>query len=567
MITKKKMNKWLNSENRTANIKRFALYFLFFIIAAFQGYRLGTGDLDTYLPFAYHEFDSSLFEGDLLMETVEVHPVYIWKAMGALLHLLPGETLFLVAFFIQIIIIMTGLVLFYREFFGSDKGVYLLLAMMSISKSSAAMGRYGLNPYEYFQPGAMAFGVFLMVFVLWNRKRWITGGCLCGLMFLFHPFTAVTLGLTYAVLAVLQWKSIHIKHILMGGAAMIIVASPAILPYLHQLVEKNSTVFDFNLWLEIVQRRMAHSFFISQWVSDRFVHLIAALALIVSFRRHQAFMKVLPLVIASVISVLMMAAGEVFSSKMLLQLQLGRTSYLVFVITIMFIANRVVRMRFSTITVQDAIWFAVALFFTVYPLLEKNIKSTVPIILAVLIILLPVALFLSARMKTTVLNKGKSFSDGYIMVAVFLFFSVTATAFLLQKRFSQTGVLFDSTASDYTEIAAWVRNHIPSEEIIMTPIYLEGFRGHSEHPIYGTWKDGAPHNYCEATIFRWWERMQKFGIEISTDKSNFPRLYHEKVLEVARTEAIKYVVFENEQLKAALPVLFKNNTYAVARIN
>lgn len=566
-MAKKKMNGWLSSENRTAVIKRFALYTLFFIIAAFQGYRLGTGDLDTYLPFVYHEFDDSLFKGDLLMETVGVHPVYIWKAMGALLHLLPGETLFLVAFFIQIMVIMTGLVLFYREFFGFDKGVYLLLAMMSISKSSAAMGRYGLNPYKYFQPGAMAFGVFLMTVVLWNRKRWIAGGCLCGLMFLFHPFTAVTLGLTYAVLVVLQWKSVHIKNILMGGVAVVVVASPAIVPYLHHLVEKNSTVFDFSLWLEIVQRRMAHSFFISQWVSDRFVHLIAALAVIVSFRRHQAFIKVLPVVIAPVISVLMMAAGEMVSSKMLLQLQLGRTSYLVFVIMIMFIANRVVRIRFSSISVQDAIWFAVALFITVYPLVEKNIKSTVPIILTVLLILIPAALFFSARMKKPVLSKWIGFLDGNVLITVFLFFSVTATAFMLQKRYSQTGVLFDLTASDYTEIAAWVRNNIPSEEMIMTPIYLEGFRGHSSHPIYGTWKDGAPHNYCEATVFRWWERMQKFGIEISTDKSNFPRLYHEKALEIARTEAIKYVVFENEKFNAALPVLFKNKTYAIARID
>ena len=49
-------------------IRRIAFYGLFFVIACLQGYRLGTGDLDTYLPFVYHESDSSLFKNDLLME-------------------------------------------------------------------------------------------------------------------------------------------------------------------------------------------------------------------------------------------------------------------------------------------------------------------------------------------------------------------------------------------------------------------------------------------------------------------------------------------------------------------
>ena len=125
--------------------------------------------------------------------------------------------------------IMTGLILFYREFFGNDKGVFLVLSMMSLSKAAAAMGRYGLNPYGYFQPGALAVGVLLLVIVLWNRKKWIIGGIVGGLMFLFHPFTAITMGLTYLIVIAFQWKTIHFKKSLLAQS-YVCAASPAVIP-------------------------------------------------------------------------------------------------------------------------------------------------------------------------------------------------------------------------------------------------------------------------------------------------------------------------------------------------
>jgi hypothetical protein len=87
----------------------------------------------------------------------------------------------------------------------------------------------------------------------------------------------------------------------------------------------NGPAFDIGAWLEVVKWRMQHSFFISQWVPDRFFHLIIALVLIISFYRHRSFKGVIPVVIATVLSILLMAAGELFSSKMLLSFSLHVT--------------------------------------------------------------------------------------------------------------------------------------------------------------------------------------------------------------------------------------------------
>lgn len=551
-------------------IRRIAFYGLFFVIACLQGYRLGTGDLDTYLPFVYHESDSSLFKNDLLMETIDVHPVYIWKAMGALIHIIPASTLFLLAFFLQTFMIMTGLILFYREFFGNDKGVFLVLLMMSLSKAAAAMGRYGLNPYGYFQPGALAVGVLLLVIVLWNRKKWIIGGIVGGLMFLFHPFTAITMGLTYLIVIAFQWKTIHFKKSLIGAVVMFVAASPAVIPYFHHfLLNMNGPAFDIGAWLEVVKWRMQHSFFISQWVPDRFFHLIIALVLIISFYRHRSFKGVIPVVIATVLSILLMAAGELFSSKMLLQLQLARNSFLIIVIAIMFLAHRAANIDFSRFGISDTLWFIAVLFLTLYSYVDENKKALSSIILTVSVFLIPVLAYIIFAFGKRLIKPDliKLSSKGFV-VTVTILLTVIATSCTVHKRISNDGVFFDTTLSDFTNIAFWVRDNIPKDEMVMSPVYMEGFRGFSLHPIYGTYKDGAPHNYCETTVFKWLAKMEQFGINPSTDRSLFPQIYHEKAFDVAAKEGISYVVYDKSLVKNKVGrVLFENGKFAVNRID
>lgn len=550
-------------------IRRIAFYGLFFVIACLQGYRLGTGDLDTYLPFAYHEYDSSLFKNDLLMETIGVHPVYIWKAMGSLIHLIPAPTLFLLAFFCQILMIMTGLILFYREFFGNDKGIFLVLSMMSISKAAAAMGRYGLNPYGYFQPGALAFGVLLLVIVLWNRKKWITGGIIGGLMFLFHPFTAITMGLTYLAVIAFQWKTVHFKKSIIGAVVMFVAASPALIPYFyHFLLNMNGPAFDIGAWLEIVRWRMKHSFFISQWVLDRYAHLIIALALIVSFYRHRSFKGVIPVVIATLLSILLMAAGELFSSKTILQLQLARNSFLIIVMAIMFVAHRAANIDFSRFRISDALYFIAVLFLTLYSYVDENKKALSSIILTVSVFLIPVLTYIIFAFGKRLIKPDlpKLFSSAFV-VTVTVLVTVIATSCTVHKRVSNDGAFFDTTLSDFTDIAFWVRDNIQKDEMVMSPVYMEGFRGFSLHPIYGTIKDGAPHNYCETTVFKWQAKMEQFGIVPSVDIALYPQIYHERAFDIAAKEGINYVVYDKSLIKNNPGVvIFENGRFAVSKI-
>jgi hypothetical protein len=541
----------------------------FYLLAILQGYNYGTGDLDTYVPFAFYGFDKSIFLNDMLFETVNVHPVYIWQLMGKMLHFFPAEFLFKAAFLIEVAVLLFGITFFYRTFFGNNSGVFFVMAMLTITKTSAAMGVYGLNPYKYFHPGALAFGIFLITFALWSRKKWIAGGILSGLVFLFHPFTAIAIGTSFAFFALLNYKSTGFKHLSISAILMVIVASPALMPFFVKFFNHASQPFDFDFWLSLVKMRMAHSFFISQWVSDRFVHLGLAIFGIFIFKNHPAFKKLLPLVFTTVFLLIVMALGELLSSKFILQLQLARTSYLLFVIAIMFIADRVRKINLQNIQYTDIVWFFLTCFFCVFSFVERR-KD----VFATLMILLPVLFcFLLLMQKITNNNTINKFITSYIKnikylpFAFILFLVVMITAIYTGERLYKDGRLYDTSGtSQFDQLAVWVRDNIPKSKTIMTPIYLEGFRSYSLHPIYGTYKDGAPHNYCETTIFRWWEKMQDFGIEIKTDKSLLDSLYHKNALRIATKENIPYIVYEKRFEMENMDVLFENRVFAIAKI-
>lgn len=540
---------------------------IFIILGSLQGYRYGVGDLDTYIPFVFHEANHSNFSTDLLTETIAIHPVYIWKFFGLLSHLMQTETLLLIAFFVQIALLTVVYIAFYRHFFEKNHWYILLLAILLVPKSGAAMGMYGLNPYGYFHPCALAIGVMLITFIMWDKGKWIIGGLLSGSIFLFHPFTAITNMFVFFFVILFRWESISFKNIAYSSFFLLLTASPALWPYFEHLLSLHSsnTTFDVKSWFEIVRIRMAHSFFISQWVLDRFLHLIlATLTLLIVFRKNINFLRIMPLVAAIIISLCAMALAELFSVKFLLQLQLARNSYLILIVLILFITWRVSQINFSKIKIRDAIWIFTALFFLIYSVVEKR-HNVLTIIYIVSVLTTPVALYFLSKFES-MQKLSNQFTFNCFVSVIIIFISVATIVKTSDTMRTNKRIFNTALSTDFDKIAQWVRHNIPSEQTIMTPIYLEGFRSYSLHNIYGTYKDGAPHNYSEKTFFKWWERMRSFGITVTTKNNTFPLLYHEHALEIAKKERIKYVVYEKQYKKWSSSPLFENNTFGIIKI-
>ncbi len=526
----------------------------FLVAAALQGYRLGVGDLSTYIPFILHEHDATLFANDLLIQTLNSHPVYIWKFLSHFLDWISLEALFKGLFLLQVAIVTLSLFLFYRQFFGRNMGWIILLSMLVVGKKSPAMGLYGLNAYHYFHPGALAFGVTLFIYVLLDRGYWILGGILTGSIFLFHPFTAIYASLFFFVKLIVEYKGARRGRLLAGSVLLVLAASPSLLLQLTHLMQARSSPFDVSLWLELVRMRMGRSYFLSMWVPERYFYTLLVFIVFFRFRRHPAFRKVLPVIIAAMIALTTFGLAGVFGVKFFLQLQLARCTYFVYVLALAFIADHIASLRGMPKARKGMIWLFAGYFMMIYPVVEHGPG----LIRWGLVIIAVGSLFV------IFLRRVRGWRYLYVGIGLVLIVMITGNQVLSTHRL--TGRIYDLTGTGpWDDMQVWCRENVPEDEIIMTPFYREGFRCLSRHSIYGSFKDGAPHNYSEGTIFRWWARMRRFGVLLQSppDLKSFGRLYGANAVKIAKDEGIRMLVYDRRFVRLSGAPLYENERFGV----
>lgn len=562
-------------EKKLSPIFDLSIFFFFVLIAIFQGYNVGTGDLDTYVPFVLSTNNPALFQGDLLIETIPSHPVYIWKMLGLFLSWFSLRTIFFAAFLLQTVCIIAAIIVFYHNFFGKNRGWILVLLMMAIAKSAPAIGRYGLNPYGYFHPGALAMGIALFAYVLMDRKQWLYGGLLCGLLFLLHPFTAIYAALFFGCMIATNLKELRRIGPWIGGVAFILIASPALFPYIMHLVRPSgSQDFDTTLWFSLVHMRMGHTFFIRDWVPDRFIHIALATTGLILFRKHPSFKRMIPLIMTIGIALMLYCIADFASIKTLLQLQLARCSYFIFIALMFFIAHRLWTIGNPSTWINYVLWVFACGFLATYPILENRSYISRWIDLVFLLGTCCTLLFLewpkaNLETKTFALIPLRINPRGLklFLCTLMCLMVIIPTIEISVHRWKRVHRFFDTTlTTPFEDMQIWCRDHLPANAMVMTPFYIEGFRSFSNHPIYITYKDGAPHNYCAATIFRWWDRMQQFGFTLKTNPREMPQLYCNSALAIAKNVGIDFVVYpvgQRDFFTARNLVLYENSEFGI----
>jgi len=431
-----------------------------------------------------------------------------------------------------------------------------VLLTLTVAHTSAAMGRYGLNAYGYFHPGALAVGATLFTYTLLDKKRWIIGGTLTGLIFLFHPFTAVFASILFFIKLIIDFGHLSKKQILVGSAMLILAASPSWFPHLLHMLNVTQNQFNFDLWHEITYVRMQHSFYLSQWVPDRFIHLSLALFGLWFFRKHHSFRKTIPIIITTVLALLLMGMAEILYIKLLLQLQLVRCSYFLFILLSFYVADRIFSEQFVNKKYSMFIWLFVGYVLMVSPFFEEYIGAIRWFLLGIL----------TASLLILFWYRTKYWKTFYVGVGFLLVFVMTGS--IIYNSLILTGRVYDQTNTTHWEdMQNFCREYVPEGKIIMTPIYLEGFRCLSRRAIYGTYKDGAPHNYSVKTFFRWWDRMQNLGVIIPPkppmDRGKLPFVYHENALSVAKNEGIEYVVYDKQIVNLKGKTIYENERFGL----
>jgi hypothetical protein len=540
-----------------ARLRDWGLLVLFFLLACAQNYNFGVGDGALYFPFVMHLHDRALFGNDLLMQSLGSYAAPLWQAAAWSLTLTSAEGLFLALFLVQTAVITAGARFFYRQLFGDNSGWVLFLLMLVIERSSGAMNTFGLNPFGYFQPGGLAFGAVLFMYGALDRGRWKTAGLLAGTMFLYHPFTALWACLLFFLRAVIgTGERVPFRKKAAGAALLAACASPYVISFLHSALVHSQQSFAPGLWIELARMRLSHAFFLSQWVPDRFVQFALVGAGTVLFRRHPAFRRTLPFLIATAIAFLTIASAEIASSRFLLQLNFARCTYLLFVLFFAFTAWRIADKNAGAAPVKTAFWALLSLLLMIYPFVEHHHGLVATSMVVVSLIAAAMTLVFKARRPHTLI-----IGTGFLLI-------MAASGVKLYDRYTTSGVLFNTvTTGPWYDVQVWVRSHLPGDERLMTPVYLEGFRSSSRHPIYGDYKDGGSHLFCAGTIAEWWKRMQAVGLELHMKSGDFPRAYHERAIGAALASGIRYVVFDKHYAACAGNVLYENGRFGVAGIS
>jgi len=522
-----------------------------------RGYFFCGGDLDTYLPFILREHDPSLFKNELLMGTLGSHPVYIWKAMAFFLQWIDVRHLMQCAFLVQTFLIAFGAAVFFRRFFGNGRRWMLFLLMLVIPVTSGGYGVYGLNPYSYFHAGALAFGLVLFTYVLIDRGSWAAGGVLTGIIFLFHPVTAVyamAFFMIRAVLDIVQKKKSG--RIVLGALLLVATALPSLIPAFHSFLAPSANGFDAHLWRQLARFRMNHGYFISAWVPDRFFQLAGCyLALFLAFRKHPAFNRLLPIMIAVAGGLMLATIGDFFTIRLFLRLQLGRCSYFIYFLVVAFAAG---------VLTDRSLWVS-----------EKKVRYAWNVAALIgLVMVGNAALSGQPHMTKTIITVLLIIAAGLVIIRFFhtvrpgLLFACFA-AIVLTSTAPRSSYLFNWTMAaglrdPWVDVGLWCRKSISKDEMVMVPLDKENFRPWALRATYCSWKDGAPHLFCDSTLLLWWHRMQQFGVTLSSTRGEFPGLYRARAIAVARSAGIRYVVFEKSfSPPAAGPLAYENSCYGV----
>ncbi|MFP4458543.1 MAG: hypothetical protein ACLFSQ_03010 [Candidatus Zixiibacteriota bacterium] len=528
---------------------------IFFALAFLQGYHFAQSDLTTYIPFILNEYNPELLANDLLIETIDAHPVYIWKALATLMKFIDFEILIPILFVFSLLFLIISLIYFYETFFGRSRfGLFLFLSMLVITKATLAAGRFGLNPYTYFHPVVIGMGISFLVLAFLARKRWLIAGLLAGFVFLLHPFTAIFACSFYGISMITEFFQGKKLKPLFGLVLLLAISSFSWFPFVMHAFQESSMAFDTARWREIVEVRLQYIFF-RNWLPEHFLRIIAALTLWFFLRKRTELRKTLPIVITVTGALIIAAIADFFTIKLFLQLQLGRSTYFLYILAASLIADKMTELVDKEITFKRLLFVFLPFFLISAQTADKGNLWAQIFVYILALGSLPVLYHFREK-----INLKKA------VIAISIILILVGTIDRVSKSYNKNGKIVPySTNYEWKDIQLWTKEHIPLDETIMTPIYRNGFRTLSQHAIYPNIKDGGPHNYNKKTVFVWWDMMEDFGLVLDRDKfyDKAKALYHKNAKEIALKNDIRYIVYDKKYATSDRPPLYENATFGI----
>jgi hypothetical protein len=574
------------------NRARLALYLFILAVAAVEirGYHFGTSNQSIQVPLLKRALDPSLYPGDLLFTSFSGYPSFFFAALAPLVKAVGSvEVAYFGLFVIFEFLTLAALYALTNLAFGDGAGA--VAACCLYMAGVECLGTDATTPSLLTHSSAVGALLLWTLFLYLAGRRVLAFGA-CGLLFNLHAlYAGQVLALCVLDSLVDSEKS---RRDLLKGLGLFFLLS---LPTTVWLVRGGGIPPEMtSSWLAILRERSAfHAFPFSVGgpVYSRYLLFVALTGLaFVSLPRsqfHRAFIHFFLGV------VFLCALGVIFSEWIplvsVIRAQLLRITRwftflgLVYVGTFLVHSWRVgVLARLAALSCFLGIVLGqpgfLALGLGLYLLTQRGRFGLFASILTILALSLSVVTRAAPIQPFAILRVLSSSLKGLLLDPLALTsFALLLLAVWAQKRprafpfvvfFSLGSLLLlvlpamyrkqrDALRSEpWSEVQTWVREHTPTDALILTPPDLMGFRVFSERPIVGEWKDGTQQFFSAPFAVEWHQRMTELG----GLRRTYDGFKTDRLVGLGRTYGAKYLVCRRKQTVNLLP-LFENSEYVV----
>lgn len=584
-------------------------------------------DSSYFIPFVLKNANPQLYPTDLFVNSQEAYHSLFFQLMGYFCKFINWEVLFSVLHFL----VSFGIALFTfyiaEVLFENKITSYLTVFLFLVGKLGISLTGFGVIPVV-FEPSTVARFFSLFSIYLFLKEKYPIACLITGLMFYIQPVEAFSVSAMFMACFLINSVRGNVDinltraQILKSISLLVLSTLPIIWKFLQGEFFEQVSQETVNKWLSIIHFRSFYHYFPFSWgpgdffnYSGWFLWLFIVLKYSTIPKKHSTVM-----IFCKSIALLCLIGTiftEIIPVPFVIKLVLWRsTAFFVFFL-IVYISYYLVNLPTETFTHKLLIAGTIAaMFFSLYRLIVcfallhlgvKMYRKFFSFIFTVSgcigIVTFCVGSFLKLESNSFLINKFFSFINLgrqeiilFLIMSVFLVYllhlrttekmqftkikAISCAAFFillvlikshLTRNISQEKEKFKKY---WKETQLWAKENSSSEDVFITPPYLEGFRIHSQVGVVVECKDGAVANGDINFGIKWWDRMNDLGYKnlsntilnfVPECKRNYESLTEKEIINLSDKYGAKYVVVEKPK-SFNLRLVYENERFCIYSI-
>lgn len=569
--------RFLSQLERKHWVSLFLVLCTVLIVVAVQGFEHARvnnfRDQAVQLPVVYEYGDSSLFEGDVLLEASDSYVTFFYPTLGYLSRYVSLKAV-MFALYVLTTLVTISAVYQVGEILFPNSYVGLIAVIFWMSYLPNLGGDYIHSPFVTHSTLAIALVLWAVVLIL--RKQYAAVALLLGFTANINAMTALfgTFMWCFALLLTPRewsWRLIRIP-VLEGLTAL-----PVLIWRLSQPLGQENAGSSIDTFVEIMRTRLWYAIFPLSLHPVLWAGTALMLGLFIYTWRygkpqqHDFVWKMM-----GGVALLGLVGGffsEIVPVEFVMQLQLIRSTWLINFFIIFYIANLVNILLKRNM--KRGIWVAFGL---------GVIFSAPRLVLGLISVKHPTPYILYADLKP---NWSAPYSPFFEIVTIVAFLGCLYVVWAILRQseavqlskqyvgwfgmtlfifsigfFLPSGVPPEQLAKnkDWEDTLVWIESNTPQDALFFTPPEMDGFRMIAKRPALTDWKDGTVGVFNSVWLAEWYE----FMIEVGFDKESFSftPLTQTQACTVARKYDTDYIVVEQKWLIEGDSV-YANDHFAV----